>query len=65
MLSAIMASGRRTATVTSSSPMRLVSVFKTDLWKLADERPAFGAALRDDEYVKVKCTHTAIGKIVG
>src|SRR5882724_1181042 len=26
---------------------------------------AVGAALRDDEYVKVKCTHTAIGKIVG
>ena len=26
---------------------------------------ALGAALRDDEYVKVKCTRTAIGKTVG
>jgi hypothetical protein len=26
---------------------------------------ALGTALRDDEYVKVKCTRTAIGKIVG
>jgi CRP-like cAMP-binding protein len=43
---AIVASGRRTATVTSSSPMRLVSLFKTDLWRLAEERPEFDAALR-------------------
>ena len=26
---------------------------------------ALGAALRDDEYVKVKCTRTTIGKTVG
>jgi len=43
---AVLASGRRTATVTSSSPMRLVSLFKRDLWRLAHERPAFDAALR-------------------
>lgn len=43
---AVLASGRRTATVTSRSPMRLVSLFKRDLWRLADERPEFHAALR-------------------
>ena len=43
---AVLASGRRTATVTSRSPMRLVSLFKRDLWRLADERPEFDAALR-------------------
>ena len=43
---AVVASGRRTATVTSSSPMRLVSLFKRDLWRLAEERPEFDAALR-------------------
>jgi CPA1 family monovalent cation:H+ antiporter len=43
---AVLASGRRTATVTSRSPMRLVSLFKRDLWQLADERPEFDAALR-------------------
>jgi CRP/FNR family transcriptional regulator, cyclic AMP receptor protein len=43
---AVLAAGRRTATVTSSSPMRLVSLFKRDLWRLADERPEFDAALR-------------------
>ena len=43
---AVLASGRRTATVTSSSPMRLVSLFKRDLCRLADERPEFDAALR-------------------
>ena len=43
---AVLASGRRTATVTSRSPMRLVSLFKRDLWQLADERPEFDDALR-------------------
>jgi CPA1 family monovalent cation:H+ antiporter len=43
---AVVASGRRTATVTSSSPMRLVSLFKRDLWRLAEERPEFDTALR-------------------
>ena len=44
---AVLSSGRRTATVTSTSAMRLVSLFKRDLWRLADERPAFGEALRE------------------
>ena len=44
---AVLSSGRRTASVTSTSAMRLVSLFKRDLWRLADERPAFGEALRE------------------
>jgi CRP-like cAMP-binding protein len=43
---AVVSSGRRTATVTSTSPMRLVSVFKRDLWRLAEGNPRFGDALR-------------------
>jgi CRP-like cAMP-binding protein len=44
---AVLASGRRTATVTSTSPMRLVAVFKRDLWRLAGDNPSFDAALRE------------------
>ena len=44
---AVLSSGRRTASVTSTSAMRLVSFFKRDLWRLAADRPAFGAALRE------------------
>jgi CRP-like cAMP-binding protein len=43
---AVVSSGRRTATVTSMSPMRLVSVFKRDLWLLAEGNPRFDDALR-------------------
>ena len=43
---AVLSSGRRTATVTSTSPMRLVSVFKRDLWRFADANPGFDEALR-------------------
>lgn len=43
---AVMASGRRTATVRSASPMRLISLFKRDLWRLADRRPEFEESLR-------------------
>lgn len=44
---AILASGRRTATVTSTSPMRLVSFFKRDIWRLAGGNPGFDVALRE------------------
>ncbi len=44
---AVLSSGRRTATVTSTSPMRLVSVFKRDLWRFADANPGFDDALRE------------------
>lgn len=43
---AVLSSGRRTATVTSTSPMRLVSIFKRDLWRFADGNPGFDEALR-------------------
>jgi CRP-like cAMP-binding protein len=43
---AVLSSGRRTATVTSTSPMRLVSLFKRDLWRVADANPGFDDALR-------------------
>ena len=43
---AVVSSGRRTATVTSTSPMRLISIFKRDLWKLADANPGFDRAVR-------------------
>jgi CRP-like cAMP-binding protein len=43
---AVLSSGGRTATVTSTSPMRLVSVFKRDLWRFADANPGFDDALR-------------------
>jgi CRP-like cAMP-binding protein len=43
---AVLSSGRRTATVTSTSRMRLVSLFKRDLWRVADANPGFDEALR-------------------
>ena len=41
---AVLASGRRTADVTASSPMRLLTLFKRDVWAL--ERDCPGAAKR-------------------
>jgi CRP-like cAMP-binding protein len=43
---AVLASGRRTATVVSSTPMTLVSVFKRDVWAIEEANGAFAAALR-------------------
>lgn len=43
---AVMASGRRTATVTATTGMRLISLFKRDLWSLADRHPDFADQLR-------------------
>ena len=36
---AVIASGRRTATVTASSPMKLIVLFKRDVWALEREAP--------------------------
>jgi CRP-like cAMP-binding protein len=44
---AVLSSGRRTATVTSTSAMRLVVAMNRDVWRLERESPAVGAALRD------------------
>ena len=43
---AVLASGRRTATVVASSPMRLIALFKRDAWALEQRDPAAASALR-------------------
>ena len=47
---AVIASGRRTATVTATSPMRLIVLFKRDVWAL--ERVAPDVALRFRELLE-------------
>ena len=44
---AVVASGRRTATVTATSPMRLIVLFKRDVWALERRDPAAATRLRD------------------
>jgi len=43
---AVLSGGRRTATVTATSPMRLVAVMNRDVWRLERDHPDTGAALR-------------------
>jgi CRP-like cAMP-binding protein len=43
---AVIASGRRTATVSATSPMRLIALFKRDVWALEERDPAAAASLR-------------------
>lgn len=43
---AVVASGRRTASVTATTPMTLVSFFKRDIWEIEKQNPEFGDALR-------------------
>lgn len=43
---AVLASGRRTASVTSKTPMTLITLFKRDLWELEKRNPEFGERLR-------------------
>lgn len=43
---AVLASGRRTATVVASEPMRLIALFKRDVWALEQRDPAAAASLR-------------------
>ncbi len=43
---AVVASGRRTATVTASEPTRLVALFKRDVWALEKRNPQAAASLR-------------------
>ena len=43
---AVIASGRRTATVVATSPMRLIALFKRDVWALERRDPAAAASLR-------------------
>lgn len=43
---AVLASGRRTATVVAASPMRLLVLFKRDVWALERRSPAIAERLR-------------------
>src|SRR5215470_10863008 len=44
---AVLASGRRTATVVATSPMRLIALFKPDVWRLERSAPAVAERLRE------------------
>jgi CRP/FNR family transcriptional regulator, cyclic AMP receptor protein len=44
---AVLAAGRRSATVVATSPMRLISFFKRDVWALEQEAPEASRLLRD------------------
>ena len=44
---AVLASGRRTASVVATSPMRLISIFKRDVWALERQSPAAAKRLRE------------------
>ncbi len=44
---AVLASGRRTATVVATSPMRLIALFKRDVWVLERNAPAVAERLRE------------------
>jgi CRP-like cAMP-binding protein len=43
---ALLKAGRRTATVTATSPMRLLTFFKTELWRMESDLPEVAASLR-------------------
>lgn len=43
---AVLSAGRRTASVVATSPMRLVTVFNRDLWRLEQDVPEIATALR-------------------
>ena len=43
---ALLSSGRRTASVVSLTSMRLLTLFKRDVWRLEHEAPEVGEALR-------------------
>jgi len=44
---AVLASGRRTATVVATAPMRLIAIFKRDVWVLERSAPDVAARLRE------------------
>ena len=43
---AVLSGGRRTATVTATSPMKLVAIMNRDVWQLERSSPEIGASLR-------------------
>ena len=42
----MLASGRRTATVVATSPMKLIAIFKRDVWALEQRSPEAAERLR-------------------
>jgi CRP-like cAMP-binding protein len=44
---AVLASGRRTASVVATSPMRVLALFKRDVWALEREAPEAARRLRE------------------
>lgn len=52
---AVLSSGRRTASVVALTPIRLISIFKPDLWRLERSSPAVAEALR--ETVRTRLEH--------
>ena len=44
---AVLASGRRTASLMATSPMRVITVFKRDVWALEREAPEVARRLRE------------------
>ena len=44
---AVLASGRRTASVVATTPVRAISFFKRDVWNLEGEAPELERRLRD------------------
>ena len=52
---AVLASGRRTASVVATSPLQVIAIFKRDVWNLEREAPEAGRRLRAalDEHVRV------------
>jgi CRP/FNR family transcriptional regulator, cyclic AMP receptor protein len=44
---ALLAAGRRSATIVAATPMRLISFFKRDVWALEDEAPEAARRLRE------------------
>ena len=43
---AVLSGGRRTATVVATSPMQLITLLNRDIWRLEQDAPEIGAALR-------------------
>ena len=43
---ALLSAGRRTASVVAVTPMRLITLFKRDLWQIEERYPALGEELR-------------------
>jgi CRP-like cAMP-binding protein len=44
---AVLAAGRRSASIVATSPMRLITFFKRDVWALEDDAPEAARRLRE------------------